>query len=149
MFDASRSLDPDDATFNYLWSEGTNWFSTNAVTTNLLAVGTHTIELLLDDTFPLGASRASVTVEVISPADAVGILVGLVNNANLPGKVNSLLASLNAASASFERGNTIAGINQLQAFIKKVRAQVAPADPVWAGQLIQAAQQIIDALQPG
>jgi hypothetical protein len=37
-------------------------------------------------------------------------------------------------------------LSELSAFIKKVRAQVAPSDPVLAGQLIQAAQQIIDSL---
>jgi hypothetical protein len=53
-----------------------------------------------------------------------------------------LLATLKAASASFERGNLVAGLNQLHAFQNKVRAQVA--DAVLADQLTKAAQVVMD-----
>src|SRR5439155_638419 len=107
----------------------------------------HIITLRLDDTFPLGTSSTNVTVEVISGAEAVAIVIDLVNNSTLGDNTkHSLLVSLLAASASFDRGDIIPGINQLQAFENKVRAQVAPSDPTLAAQLIDAAQTIIDAL---
>ena len=56
-----------------------------------------------------------------------------------------LIASLAAALDSIERGNSVSGVNQLQAFQNKVRAQVA--DPALASQFIEAAQQVIEALQ--
>ena len=59
-----------------------------------------------------------------------------------------LEATLNAALASIERGNSTSAVNQLRAFQNKVRAQVARSNPVLARTLIQAAQAIIDALRP-
>jgi hypothetical protein len=53
-----------------------------------------------------------------------------------------LLATLKAAAASFERGNLVAGLNQLHAFQNKVRAQLT--NPVLAERLTEAAQVIID-----
>jgi hypothetical protein len=54
---------------------------------------------------------------------------------------------LNAAYASFQRGSFGAGANQLQAFQNKVAAQLGQLDPALAEQLIEAAQQIIDAVR--
>jgi poly(3-hydroxybutyrate) depolymerase len=149
VFDGSKSFDPDDARFDYAWFEGTNLFSTNAVVTNTLAVGTHEIMLLLDDTFPLGTNSASVTVEVISPAQAVAIVMSILEDLNVGNKNRQpLLASLDASAASFERGSFTAGINQLQAFENKVLAQIAPLDEQAAEELLGAAQTIVDALAP-
>ena len=60
-----------------------------------------------------------------------------------------MLATLEAALASINRGNAVAAANQLQAFQNKVSAQVARSNPVLAQTLIQAAQQVIDTLQGG
>ena len=53
------------------------------------------------------------------------------------------------ALASIERGQPQTAIKKLEAFIKKIQAQLAPADPVLAAQLIADAQAIIDALNGG
>jgi hypothetical protein len=75
----------------------------------------------------------------------VGQLILLVENSNLGAKTkHALLATLAAASASFERGNIISGSNQLAAFENKVRAQVARVDPAFANQLIEATHEIIE-----
>jgi len=146
VFNGSKSHDPDDSSFNYYWSEGTNLFSTNVVAERVLGLGAHEISLWLDDTFPLGTNSVLVVVEVISPDDAVGAVIDLLENSNLGRKnLQPLEASLNAAEASFERGNTTAAINQLSAFQNKVRAQIAPFNPQVANELIQAVQVIIDA----
>ena len=60
-----------------------------------------------------------------------------------------LLASLKVAGASFDRGSVGSGINQLQAFQSKVRAQVAKDDPGLAAELIRAVQVVIDAVLAG
>ncbi len=147
VFDGSRSYDLDDAHFNYFWYQSTNLLSTNVVATNLLSLGTHEIVLKVDDTYPLGTNTAKVTVEVITPAEAVVIVIGLLDDSNLPrNRRQPLLASLGAAAASFERGHFTAGANQLEAFQHKVRAQVAPFAPKLAEELIRAAQTILDAL---
>ncbi len=145
VFDASKSYDLDDTNFNYFWYTGTNLFSTNAVARRTLSLGTHEITLALDDTFPLGASRTNVIVEVITASDAVTILIGLVQDSILSARSQQpLLASLDAAAAAFDRGNTTAGNNQLQAFQNKLRAQVIPFDAALASELTRAAQEVID-----
>jgi hypothetical protein len=58
-----------------------------------------------------------------------------------------LVATLQAALASFERGNVNSGINQLKAFQNKVAAQVARIDAALAGELIDRAQRIIEEFQ--
>jgi hypothetical protein len=147
-FDGSRSYDVDDTNFSYFWYEGTNLFSTNVVAQQDLALGTHIITLWVDDTFPLGTNSTSVSVEVISPSEAVQILMEMVIDSDLSKRAQQpLLATLRAALTAFERGDTTPGMNQLAAFENKVRAQVAPTDPVLAQQLIDAAQVIINALQ--
>jgi hypothetical protein len=57
-----------------------------------------------------------------------------------------LLATLQAALASLDRGSTISAVNQLGAFQNQVLAQVAPVAPGLAQQLWQSAQAVIDTL---
>jgi hypothetical protein len=54
-----------------------------------------------------------------------------------------LLASLEAACKSFQRGNWRAGVNELRAFQIKVRVLVAPAYPSLAQQWMADAGAII------
>ena len=85
---------------------------------------------------------------VFTPDMEVSRLVLMAENAN-PGIKNAkpLLATLEAALASFQRGNLNSGINQLRAFQKKVATQVTRIDAALAGELIDQAQRIIDELQ--
>lgn len=61
-------------------------------------------------------------------------------------KGQPLRATLSAALASVQRGNTAAALHQLEAFQNQVRAQVAPSSPALAQTLISAAQDIINEL---
>lgn len=80
--------------------------------------------------------------------EAVAILIGLVQDSDLSSKARQpLLASLNVAYSSFQRGSSAAGANQLHAFQNKIAAQIAGTDPDLAEELITAAQQIIDAVR--
>jgi hypothetical protein len=118
------------------------------VATRVLNVGSHDIRLWLDDTFPLGTNSVTVMVEIISPAQAVGIVLELLDNSDLGRQETQPLgASLKAAARSFDRGNARAAVNQLGAFQNKVRAQIAPAEPDLAEDLIRSAQIIIDAVR--
>ncbi len=86
--------------------------------------------------------------EFVPAAQRLQMLIALVNESGLR-HPRPLLVTLEAALASLNRGNAVAAANQLQAFQNKVRAQVAPSNPVLAQTLIAAAQQAIDALQGG
>jgi hypothetical protein len=76
-------------------------------------------------------------------------VAGLLGSSSLQqNQQRSLLASLNAAKASFESENLRAGINQLRAFQNKVQAQVAQNNPTLAEQLSSSAEQLIDRANP-
>ncbi len=146
LCDGSRSYDPDDKNFHFFWYEATNLFSTNAISSQRFSLGFHTITLRLDDTYPLGTNSSSVSFNVISPREAANRILEFLNQSGLPdNRIQPLAVSLEAAQASFDRGNNGSGINQLTAFQSKVKAQINRIDPQLAQQLIQAAQSIVDA----
>ena len=75
-------------------------------------------------------------------------LVLMTENSNVEIKNKKpLVAMLEAALASFQRGNVASAINQLKAFENTVAAQVARIDAALAGELIERAQGIIEELQ--
>jgi hypothetical protein len=81
-----------------------------------------------------------------SPELLIQYLIALVNESDLPHK-RPLLATLEAALSSVQRGHSISAANQLHAFQNKVRAHVHPDDPDFAMELIDIASQAIDALE--
>ncbi|MSU59245.1 MAG: tandem-95 repeat protein, partial [Pedosphaera sp.] len=145
VLDGSQSSDVENDPLQYLWLEGTNILSTAATFTNDFAPGPHTVTLVVSDGVDTGV--ATVTFDVLTPSESVGLLMDLVTEANV-GRRNArpLLATLRAAAASFDRCDVIPGINQLRAFQNKLRAQVAPSNPDLAAQLETETQRIIDAL---
>jgi hypothetical protein len=81
---------------------------------------------------------------VFTPAIEVGRLMALVQSVDLGAKNKQpLLATLFAAMSSLNHNDMTAALNQLSAFQHKVRAQVGSRDPALAGELVDAAQQII------
>jgi len=145
VLDASRSSDVDNDPLQFLWSEGSVPLATGMVATVTLPVGSHTIILEASD--GMAATNDSVTIEIISGTHTVQELVDMLISSGLPRKsLPPLLATLNAASDAVQRGNVGAAVNQLRAFQNKVRAQIALSNPVFAAQLIDLAQRIIDSI---
>jgi len=146
--DGSKAHDVDDSHFYYFWYEGTNLLSTNVTVNLTLSVGNHLITLLLDDTYPMGTNSTSVSIEVIPPAEAVTIVMDLLDNSNFrANNLEPLIASLKVAKASFERNNGNAALNQLEAFRKKVEGQLATSDRVLADKLLRSVQILTDAVR--
>jgi hypothetical protein len=87
------------------------------------APGTYTATLTVKDDDSMAGS-SSTTVIVLSPLQAIGkvgdYLQGLTDLNE--GQKNSLQAKLNAAAASYQRGDTGAACNQMNAFINEVDA---------------------------
>ncbi len=145
VLDGSQSSDADNDSLQFSWyAEGqTAALATGAVSTNLFAVGPHTVQLVVGDGHD--DATAHVSFEVITPATAVGQLVVLVDEANLGSRNKQpLLATLSAAISSFDRGDVKAALNQLSAFHNKVRAQVASWNPALASEFTVASQTIYD-----
>ena len=146
VLDASLSFAPPGCPIS-----GAHWFADGSVvpfaagvrTTNCFDVGEHTITLVLED-----GRTATVTVDLLSPGEAVEALITKVNDATLArGNKRPLIATLKAVTASFDRGSFHSAIGQLGAFINKVRAQIAPANPEEAALFTRCAQSIIDSVE--
>ncbi len=145
VLDGSLSTDVENDVLHYSWLEGTNVLATGVLATNVLEVGTHTITLAVSDGLETGTN--TLVVEVITPAQSVGILISMVNEAHLLRKnQRPLVAALKASAAAFDDGRFQAGKHRLEAFQDKVRARIVPLDQALADSLINAAQVIIDAV---
>jgi hypothetical protein len=145
ILDASRSSDPDGDALQYYWFEHGTPLASGVVALTVLPVGTYTILLVVSDS-TLSDTNA-VTVEVITAAEAVNRLASTLST-NVS-RAQPLLATMRAALASIDRSNPVSAFNQLQAFQNQVCAQVSPIDADVAASLLEAAQQIIDALSSG
>lgn len=147
VLDGSLSSDPDGNALTYAWfhTGDASPFASGVVAVTVLPVGTNDLTLMVSD--GMASASQAFAVEVITTADAVDRLITLVQT-NVD-KANALVASLRAALAAIDRSQPETAINQLEAFINKVQAQLEPTDPALAAQLIADAQAIIDALNGG
>jgi hypothetical protein len=148
ILDGSASSDIDGDTLQYGWFVDPNTapFSTDPVVSVLLPVGSYSIRLMVSDGALTGSD--TISVQVFTPCEAVESLTAQVQAAELlPNERNALLGHLNAACATFNAENIEAGVHQLQLFQTRVNNKIAPNDPALAQTLIQAAQDIIDAVQ--
>ncbi|HEY6169414.1 MAG TPA: Calx-beta domain-containing protein [Verrucomicrobiae bacterium] len=146
VLDGSRSSDAENDPLHLVWrlAGNSNALATGVVAMATLPVGTNQLLLVVSD--GQATSTDAFTLEVITAAEAVRRLQVQVTSSVIPRNVQPLLASLDAARASFARGNFTSGANQLEAFQNKVRAQVAPDAPTLAEYLIELAQEIIEAV---
>lgn len=154
QLNGTRSSDPDGDPLQYSWFIDGNPTAVLprpgdalGTATVKLSVGVHQIVLVVSD----GSltNSVAVAVSVITGCQATDEIVALVVNSSLPkNRKPPLLASLQAACASFSRGSTKSGVNQLQAFQLKVRAEISRTDRPLADRLINAAQMIVDAFVP-
>src|SRR5207302_11395597 len=120
---------------------------TNSTATLLLDKGPHEITLFLDDHFPYGTNSRSALIEVIAPSQATGLLLALIDNANVESRdLQPLTATLESAIAAFDKGHDLPAVNILGAFQNQTRAMIGPIDPGLADQIARAAQLIIDAV---
>jgi hypothetical protein len=147
--DGSRSHDSDNDPLTCTWVESGNPLGTGLVGPVTLAVGTHSITLLVSD----GAisDSATITVRVVTLAETISEIIDAVQTANMPSaQKTELIATLQAVAKSCARGNLTSAANQLQAFDKKVSAQAGKKiDGTTAGGLIAGAQAVIRIIAGG
>ena len=155
VLDGSRSSDPDNDPLTFSWLEAGSMIGAAVLSTNLLAVGAHDISLVVSDG-KLSATNG-ITVEVVTPCEAVGELADLVEAAHLARKqARPLLEELQEACAAFELGFRARhhdreeplkhAIHELTEFQHEVKEQLGRRNPALAALLIGGAQEIIDAV---
>ena len=148
ILDGSQSSDADGDSLSFQWFVAPSPlpFAVGSVVTNCFDLGCHSVVVVVTDS--KGASCATnINLCVIPACNAVDKCTELVDNSAISRKnKRPLTASLKAACASFDRGDFVPAMNQLEAFQNKVRAQVAPANPAEAAAFIDCAQRILDAI---
>ena len=142
--DASKSTDVENDALTYTWLEGTNILSTEVVVTNRFKPGAHEFTLLVNDGKDVTA--ASVTVEIITSAEAVAFLKGLVE-AGIPEHRDRvpLVNWLREAGKAFDRCKVDQGVKFLELFNQRVQDRIAPTDAELATALMETATAIIEA----
>ncbi len=155
LLDASRSSDPGNQPLSYSWLEGCSTFATGVLATNILSVGSHAISLVVND----GAlnDTNTITVEVITPCQAVSELEVMVQATQVPRKkLRSLVEELRDACAALGHGfrsgaenhreQLRKAIQELQDFQNEVSEKDTRLDQAIAALLVATAQEIIDAI---
>jgi hypothetical protein len=157
VLDGSRSSDRDHDPLTYAWQEGGAGIGAGVLSTNRLAVGEHVINLVVSDGH-LSATN-TVTVEVLTPCEALGELAGAVDAAHLARKKEKpLVEELREACAAFEHAfkarhydrqeHLKHAIHEIVEFQHEVREELGRANPNLAALLIDETQEIIDAVKP-
>ncbi|HXI52168.1 MAG TPA: immunoglobulin domain-containing protein, partial [Candidatus Saccharimonadales bacterium] len=147
VLDASASSDAEHDPLQFGWMGDGVLVATGVVATNEFDLGVHDLVLVVDDGRATGT--AQVEFEVISAGDAVELIVSKLQSSTLPGWIRRpLVATLTVAAATFDAGNFDIGVHHLRTFQNKVRNRVQPVDPDLAALLTNAAQAIIEAVEP-
>jgi hypothetical protein len=110
-------------TMTWSWGDGSPNSAGNSATHAFASSGTYTVTYTAADDDGTAGS-ATTTVTVLTPAAALAKITALVSSQSglNAGQKNSLLAKLNAANDSAQRGNTGPACNQLNAFVNEVDA---------------------------
>jgi hypothetical protein len=119
--------------------------ATDVVAKVVLPLGTNFITLSVSDRWL--SNQQTITVAVITPAQAVEQLLQLVN-ADAP-NAKSLADLLSAAMKAIDRGHPAEAIRLLKTFEHEVNVRIARSDPALARTLSAQAQAIISALAAG
>ena len=148
VLDARGSTDPDGDALSYAWfvAGSQQPFSRDAVVRTVADVGVHSVTLRVSD--GQSTDDASLTFEVITPAEAAAQLSLMLEAADLSRKNKGpLQQSLRGAIESLEDGKLNAAIGKLGAFENKVQAQLGSSHPELAARLSTATQALIDVLE--
>lgn len=154
QLNGSMSSDPEGDTLSYLWFVVPDpaAFSASAVTTNCLEVGTHAVILTATDSAGL-SDTDTLTFEVLTAPLAIELLIEEINEAGKAGIALSrkikreLTATLRAALHHAGREQLRDTQKALDAFEKKVRAQLAKTHPEAATAWVRWSQAVSEGIQ--
>jgi hypothetical protein len=151
--DGWTSSDPENGDLTYLWFLDPDPvpFAAGPVVTNCLEVGVHTLVLVVTD--PGGLSGTdSKTIEVVTAPLAIELLIEEINGGSLksviPRKIKRELTATLRVALDFSKDNKLRETQKaLDAFEKKVRAQVVPDYPLEAAKWIRWSQAVSEGME--
>jgi hypothetical protein len=127
VLDGTMSFDADNDPLEFVWfaDGGVTPVAMVARSTNSFELGVHVVTLYLSDGFT--SVQTNITFEVLTVSEALDELCRQIKESTIEqNRIRPLLASCEAAQASFRRGNTTSGVNQLHALRGKLEAQIEP-----------------------
>jgi hypothetical protein len=147
--DGTQSFDVDGGSLQYRWALGDPpqplGPNPNPIVSLRFGPGTHLFHLTVSDGSE--SDTASVQFNVLTPCDAINLLIIEVNDASLRRQAKRVLTqALRMACEAFDQGDIDRGIDRLEQFQHKVAVQVGDSDPALAGRLTEAAGTLIGAL---
>jgi hypothetical protein len=144
IFDGSGSTDPDGDPLVYQWSVDGVVFAHGAVSSNMVPLGSYSIELNVWDGSATGIQ--TITLHVIDGASAVESIIALVEESTLSRRVKRpIIASLKTAAAALTEDRSSA-VSQIEIAQAKIERQIGSENPDLAALLNAALQEIIDAI---
>lgn len=142
------TFDPHTATWDF--GDGSPTATGWTVTHAFAAAGPYSVTLTVSEGEDLATGTSTFKVTVQTPAQALSTVANYVRGLSVlnAGQKNSLIAKLDAAAASADRGDAKASSNQLDAFLNEVRADVnsGKLSPTEAANLTNAAHTVQGAL---
>ena len=147
ILDGSQSSDVenDPLTFTWLVGDPPVAFATGVRVTNEVATGSYVFQLQVSDGELSGTAQAPV--DVLTPCDAIGLLVLRIEESAHPSGIkNPLIDELGTSCNHFDKDRIDKGIESLEIFQDKVVDKLGSVDPAFAELLIEATQTLIDAV---
>jgi hypothetical protein len=130
--------------YSWIYEDGTV-LGNSPLLAGRFGLGCHTVTLTVSD----GTDQAAVSASfcVITPGEVVEQCIVLLDSADI-GRQDKrpLIATLKAATASFDRGNCSAATGQLRAFQNKVQAQLARDHPEAARFFLAYIEDLLNAI---
>lgn len=130
LFNGTGSTDADGDTLTYSWNFGDTHTATGATPTHAFAnSGTYVVTLTVNDGHG-GVSTDTMSVQVLSPQEAINDIISEVTALHNAGDLNSgntnaLMTKLNGAVTKLSRDDYFAAEGQLAAFVVQVTAWTA------------------------
>jgi hypothetical protein len=144
--DGSKSTDPDDDPLGFDWYLDEDRLAQGAVVMVHFGIGSHSITLRVSDGDL--AAHDTITVEVVSPGNAIESVADQLHHSAIPkGQATALHTMLQSALKALDRGRPSQAIQHVRVFQKQLSALTGHRiDPDTAQWLDHQAQAIIDAL---